>query len=67
VESKKKNILKIDIKCPIIELPFSNNPTHKSFVDQAGKQSERWSIEIGDLTISNNEKDNLVSLRTQDL
>lgn len=48
-------------------MPFSNNSAHKSYVDKSGKQSERWSIEIGDLSISNIQKDKVVSLKAQDL
>jgi hypothetical protein len=31
VESKSKNIIVIEIKCPVIELPFSNSTTYKSY------------------------------------
>jgi hypothetical protein len=49
VESKKKNIIEIEIKCPVLELPFSNNKTHFSPVEG----EEKWSIKMGDFSFTN--------------
>ena len=48
IHSNKKNLIKVEILCPIIELPFSNN---KMIYHKANK--EKWVIELGNLLFKN--------------
>jgi hypothetical protein len=55
---KRKNKVKIEITCPVLEVPFSNNPQQ---IDEEDKQrmerpnlvEEKWVIAMGDLLLTN--------------
>jgi hypothetical protein len=46
LESKKKNLIKVSVESPIVELPFANSP-------QQLESKESWSIKIGDFNLDN--------------
>lgn len=54
---KRKNKVKIEITCPVLEVPFSNNPQwrHEQEIDRYGEilVEEKWVIAMGDLLITN--------------
>jgi hypothetical protein len=48
IDSNKKNLIKVEVLCPLIELPFSNN---KKIYSKDNK--EKWVIELGNLLFKN--------------
>jgi len=48
IDSNKKNLIKVEVLCPLIELPFSNN---KKIYCKDNK--EKWVIELGNLLFKN--------------
>ena len=53
---RRKNKVKLEITCPVLELPFSNNIAYEyDRVKPDAKEiiEEKWIIAIGDLTFMN--------------
>jgi hypothetical protein len=46
---KKMNKLRFDIECPVLELPFSNNPQN----EQDCRANEKWTLVMGNLVVAN--------------
>ena len=49
MESKKKNIVRLDVKSPVLELPFSNSPVYR----RTNSGHELWQIKLGDFSLTN--------------
>ena len=61
---KRKNKVKIEVICPVLEVPFSNNPQWRHEDPEYGKKTttagkfysqteEKWVIAMGDLMFTN--------------
>ena len=56
---KRKNKVRVEVTCPVLEVPFSNNPHWLDELDHAAGESaktvveEKWVIAMGDLLITN--------------
>ena len=48
------NKIKVDITCPVLELPFTNNPQTEEEAHQQKKLTEeKWIMSMGNLQLSN--------------
>lgn len=47
--------MRIEVTCPVLELPFNNNVLYKSENVNLGREisEEKWLVAMGDLTFTN--------------
>ena len=55
---KRKNKVRVEVTCPVLEVPFSNNPQWSDEQESTGEQiqlvcEEKWVIAMGDFLITN--------------